>query len=229
MKKKAGRPKAGRSGLSKRVIIDTAMALVDEKGIEAFSMRQLASRLGVNPMAVYHHLKNKQAVLDELVKKAIDFSGFERDVLSGTSDYNWKKAVKIFSRYYLGLFRAHRDLLLYLTANPSSGMESVQSGNEILYSILRAGGLSPESIIKAADIIIDYLNGYALADSTGRIPDNEQRKFQLQQWLDDPKTADYPVLQEVLQSINGDIATDPELGLDCILAGIDSTLETESK
>jgi AcrR family transcriptional regulator len=48
--------------LSHERIVSTALALVDEKGLPALSMRRLATALGVDPMAIYYYLPNKAAL-----------------------------------------------------------------------------------------------------------------------------------------------------------------------
>jgi AcrR family transcriptional regulator len=227
MKKKAGRPKAGKSNLTKEAIVQAAFDIVHEKGIASLSMRQLATKLGVDAMAVYYHLKNKSAVLDELVNKTIDFSSFQPFDRVNRSTENWKATVKSFARFYLNLFKVHKDLMLYLIINPSSGQESIQTGNEILFSILQDSGLSPSNIIRITDVIVDYLNGYGLAEITGRIPSNDERISQYQKWLETPESDNYPVTKSIIQSAEGIIATDFNLGLDYILAGIDEAKITE--
>ncbi|GAB3995459.1 hypothetical protein GCM10029992_12750 [Glycomyces albus] len=57
-----------RPPLTRKRIIEAAVAIVDESGVERLTMRTLGERLGVDPMAVYHHLPNKAAVLDGVVE-----------------------------------------------------------------------------------------------------------------------------------------------------------------
>lgn len=57
-----------RGTLSREQIVAAALELVDEQGAEQLSMRRLGQRLGVDPMAIYHHLPNKSAVLDGIVE-----------------------------------------------------------------------------------------------------------------------------------------------------------------
>lgn len=57
-----------RGTLSREQITAAALDLVDEFGAEQLSMRRLGQRLGVDPMAIYHHLPNKSAVLDGVVE-----------------------------------------------------------------------------------------------------------------------------------------------------------------
>ncbi len=54
-------------GLSRDVLAATALEIVDGEGLAQLSMRRLAARLGVDPMAAYRHLPNKEALLDAVV------------------------------------------------------------------------------------------------------------------------------------------------------------------
>src|ERR1700726_3655273 len=58
---------ATRRPLSSARVLQAAVALADEAGLEAFSMRGLAQELGVVPMALYKHVANKDELLDGMV------------------------------------------------------------------------------------------------------------------------------------------------------------------
>lgn len=53
--------------LTRHQIVAAAIDLVDRDGLDAFSMRRLGAALGVDPMAVYHHVPNKAALFDAIV------------------------------------------------------------------------------------------------------------------------------------------------------------------
>lgn len=53
--------------LSRSQIVAAAIGLIDREGLDAFSMRRLGADLGVDPMAVYHHVPNKAALFDAIV------------------------------------------------------------------------------------------------------------------------------------------------------------------
>ena len=56
-----------RPPLSRDRVVAEAMALADERGLAALSMRALAGRLGVEAMSLYHHVAGKEALLDAMV------------------------------------------------------------------------------------------------------------------------------------------------------------------
>ena len=69
-------------------VLDAAVTMADEAGIEAVSMRNLAQRLGVVPMALYKHVANKEQLLDGLVDVVV------REIAPPDPALDWKGAVR---------------------------------------------------------------------------------------------------------------------------------------
>lgn len=67
-KPRRGRPPRGSEVLSRERVLEAALALVDEEGVEAISMRKIAGRLGVDPMSLYNHVDGKDAILDGIAE-----------------------------------------------------------------------------------------------------------------------------------------------------------------
>src|SRR5271167_3727180 len=49
--------------ISRRRVLETALAIIDEDGLEGLSIRRLAENLGVNGASLYHHFANKDEIL----------------------------------------------------------------------------------------------------------------------------------------------------------------------
>jgi len=79
---------ARRTPLSRERVLRTAVALADDAGIDAVSMRKLAQELGVVPMALYKHVANKDELLDGMVDIVIG----EMD--PPDPDLDWRSAVR---------------------------------------------------------------------------------------------------------------------------------------
>ena len=58
-----------RSALTRERIVELALEIIDEDGLEAMNMRRLAADAGVKPMSLYHHYPNKRAILDAVGEK----------------------------------------------------------------------------------------------------------------------------------------------------------------
>jgi len=59
-------PEAERTRLSKDVVVQRGLALADAEGLDALTIRRLATELGVTPMALYWHFRNKEELLAAL-------------------------------------------------------------------------------------------------------------------------------------------------------------------
>jgi AcrR family transcriptional regulator len=91
--------------LSKATVAERALRLADEEGLEAVTIRRLAKELGVTPMALYWHFKNK----DELLFGVVDhvFSRVRADRAAGDP---WQKQLRAIVETVIGVMRAHPSL-----------------------------------------------------------------------------------------------------------------------
>lgn len=74
--------------LNRQRVLHAGVALADEVGAEALSMRRLAEQLGVVPMALYKHVANKQELLDGMVDLLI------AEIAEPEAGLEWKQAVR---------------------------------------------------------------------------------------------------------------------------------------
>ena len=77
-----------RTPLNRARVLEAAVALADEVGLEALSMRRLAEALGVVPMALYKHVANKDELLDGMVDVVIG-------EIAPVAGAGWKDAVRL--------------------------------------------------------------------------------------------------------------------------------------
>jgi AcrR family transcriptional regulator len=217
---KIGRPKAGQEPLNRERILRAALRLVDEQGMEALSMRRLATELAVDPMAIYYHLPNKRAILAGLVARVFA----ELQVPSGQSG-TWQDRLWATARAYHDLAKAHPNLVLYLVTDRESAAVAALDLNEALYEALAAAGLSPQMIVRAADLIVDYVNGFVLAEVTG-LTEQASEWRDLSALLNEQPPDQFPTLRYIFGSLSGeDLAGGFEAGLNIILAGIAAIAE----
>lgn len=59
------------AGLDKRLILDASLELADAEGLGSVTMRKLSAKLGVTPMAIYHHVAGKEQLLDLVVDESL--------------------------------------------------------------------------------------------------------------------------------------------------------------
>ena len=219
MARRTGRPRAGEEALTRERIVEAALSLVDEQGMEALSMRQLAKELGVDPMAIYHHLPNKRALLSGLIEKA--FSGMRVPEPEDTGD--WRERVRRWACAFREVARAHPKLVPHLASYPEAASEATLESTEELYAAFEAAGMTPTQIVGAVGVVVDYLNGYALAEASGVLGEPDEQREMLEM-LDARPRGELPAMRRTLEALSGeDLETDFEFGLEVVLAGLEAT------
>lgn len=78
--------------LSRERVLAVAVDLADQEGLQAVTMRRLASALGVEAMSLYHHIAGKDALLDGLVETVVGQVHQATAALSGAED--WRSALR---------------------------------------------------------------------------------------------------------------------------------------
>jgi AcrR family transcriptional regulator len=128
---------ARRAPLNRDRVLRAAVALADEAGIEALSMRSLAQALDVVPMALYKHVANKEQLLDGMVEVIVG----EIDPPAAGTD--WQSAVRerVLSARRALLRHPWASRVIESRGNPTPVvLDYVNS----LIGMFRAGGLSAD-------------------------------------------------------------------------------------
>jgi TetR/AcrR family tetracycline transcriptional repressor len=162
--KRSGRPRAGQERLSREAILTAALRIVDDEGIDALTMRRLASTLEVNPMSLYHHLPNKAAVLAGLAE--LVFAELEQP--DPGDAVPWQEQLKDAARAYRNALRAHPNLALQVLSDTSAVSDVVVVTVEPYYRALDRAGLSPRQIFESVNTIVDFIHGFALGETAVR-------------------------------------------------------------
>ncbi len=218
MRRSTAAVRAGDEPLTRERILEAALMLVDEEGIEALSMRRLAKELGVDPMAIYHHLSNKRALLSALIKEV--FSGMRVMNLKGTGD--WRGRVRAWALAFREVARAHPKLVPQLASHPEAAAEATLESTEELYAAFEAAGMKPYQVVGAVGVVIDYLNGFALAEASGALGDPDEHRKMLE-LLDARPREELPAMRRTLEALpSEDLGTYFEFGLEVVLSGLEA-------
>ena len=143
-----------RPRLTREVIIQASLRIVDNEGLEAFSMRRLGAELKANPMAVYYHFPNKSALLDGLVEAVMSEIDLSIDLPGKPVDERLVVAIQEYRRVLL----KHPQALQVITARPINTQAAFRPV-ETLLAILVEGGFSVTDAINVVDILAAFVRG----------------------------------------------------------------------
>lgn len=130
--------------LDRAQVVDTALRLLDEVGLEGLTLRRIAAELDCKAPALYWHFANKQALLDELATEMI------RRMIAGseppTADTPWQHQLALTCRTLRRTLLGHRD-----GAKVFSGTRLTDTGHTDRFegqldSFVRAGFTLPEAV-----------------------------------------------------------------------------------
>jgi AcrR family transcriptional regulator len=123
----------------RRLILDQALALVDERGLAAMSMRAVAERVGLTSMALYPYVGGKDALLDGLVDLLnLELGSAYRADLAGIA---WHERLRALGRAVRALAHAHPGAFPLLLTRTSAG-GSTSWLTAALLGTLRDAGVS---------------------------------------------------------------------------------------
>lgn len=145
-----------RNTLSRERIVDTALALMDDEGLDAVTMPRLAQRLGVGTMSLYRHVDGKNDLINAVAELVL--SGVQ--VPAGAND-DWEGRV-------VGYLRALRDCALAhpalsrILADRGLTVGPVFDQLEQVHEILRAAGFSATDAVRTFYTLLTYVFGFVI-------------------------------------------------------------------
>jgi AcrR family transcriptional regulator len=156
-------------------ILDAAVALADERGLAAVSMRAVADRVGVTPMALYPHVGGKAALLDGMVGRLLSAAMREvvADAAAGSVPAasspagDWRARLTLFARAGREMTRRHPWSATLMFSRPSVTPDAVRVVDE-LYAALLAAGVPADQVPRVERLVSTFLLGYAASVAGGR-------------------------------------------------------------
>lgn len=197
--------------LTRERIVHEAIRLIDAEGAQVASMRKLAATLGVDPMAIYHHIPSRAVLLDEVAQTVLlelELPGAER---------GWRERIGDLCRAYRALAKSHPGVfpIVCLSRRWGAGDYRIY---EAFLAALAACGMGDRHIVSVASAFLGYAAGYALDELNGALGPLEARDRRDMRKLD---TGTYPMIHRLIDAIvQVDVDADFELGLDIMLNGL---------
>lgn len=159
-----------RHRLSTAVVVNEALALVDEVGIEGLSMRALSQRLGVDPMAIYRHVRNKDELLGAMCDAVVE--DVFADALAPQN--SWQEQLRHFAVRLRAALQRRPSLLPVMARAPVTAA-NIAVHHRGVEALVRQG-LPPEVATTAVVVVFSYVFGVAALElqAPADIDDHDQ-------------------------------------------------------
>ena len=225
----------GRRGLTRDAIVQRALEIGDEEGLEAVSVRRVASDLGVTPMALYRHVRDKNDLYNAMLDAV--FAGV--DLTAGIRPtMPWQQQVRRGLQNAVDLLTARPVTLPLQIAYQGPLTPTLARSLEASLGILLQAGFRPRDAVALARVLPIVLAGLLLLYREGRGGSTSQeerdrlRRHVELQMLDLPAD-EFPVMRSHARLIGETVFPDTDRWLrqaiDLIVAGLEATLDRQTK
>ncbi|QBD74775.1 TetR family transcriptional regulator [Ktedonosporobacter rubrisoli] len=152
MMAKAGEP------LTRQKVLEVALQLVDQEGLEGFSMRKLGAMLGVEAMALYHHFENKRALFDGIIEHLIIRAPYQEPSNATPREELWA-----FAHAFRDSLRAHPRMLPLVATSPLRTPTTLAILDRLLQTMQRAQVTGIQAIY-ALQCLVGFIIGHTLIE-----------------------------------------------------------------
>jgi TetR/AcrR family transcriptional regulator, tetracycline repressor protein len=199
-------------------VIEAALRVMDEEGLEAVSMRRVAREVGVEAMSLYHHVEDKEDLLDGICERVM----IEFDFPEPVDD--WTENCRRGARAWRNLLQAH-PAVMRLFAEQRGPVRSIDSmrPTEFALKILRSCGLTDRDTAQAFHAFGGYIQGFVMMELGSIAGGSDEEHVKMHAELAAALPGEFPTLEAVSRYF---AECDPdeqfEFGLDLLIRGLEA-------
>lgn len=186
-----------RVSLNRDHIAAVALRLIDEAGVDGFSMRKLGAALGADPMAAYRHFADQQDLFDAVA--ATMFS--ELDMASLPWQEPWRELMRAYTHRLRSTLRRHPNAVPVFATRPVRSESALETGGWLVEH-LQGAGFPAQVAAQLTQCLREYVLGHLLSSTIAAV------------------RADHDAAEDTAPADHFDI------GVDAMLAGFARHLET---
>ena len=153
IRKQAEQAMPARERLTRDRVVEAAMRIMDDEGLDAVTMRRVAREVGVEAMSLYHYVRDKEDLLDGMCAMVM------RDFRYPDEDRQWVEVARDGAREWRRVLREHPNVIALWAdrQRPMTELESLMPMEFALRVIGRAGIDEREGVL-----IFNVLGGYIM-------------------------------------------------------------------
>jgi AcrR family transcriptional regulator len=217
----------GRDGgpVSRSMILEAALRIIDRDGIDGLSMRHLSDEVGRDPTVLYRHVPSKAALLDGVAEIVLG------QLQVDTSDPDWAGQLRTVAHGFRRLALAHPNVVALLVTRPlATPLGQRPPGMlrplEDVLALLTSAGFSGLDALHIYRALFGYLHGHILTELQEVIERPEETDDVLRLGLHRLAVTEFPQVRALASALaNYDGAAELDRGLDLLLAGLAATLK----
>jgi AcrR family transcriptional regulator len=168
--------------IDRSAILEASLAIADARGLPAVTMQAVADRLGVTPMALYRHVKNKADLLDGVVERLLD------EVPEPAEDEPWELQLAGMGRALRATARRHPSVFPLLLQRPAT-TPAARRVRDRSHAALRAAGVAEHDVARVERLLSTMVLGFAASEASGRFTGHARKVID----------ADYDALEELIR------------------------------
>jgi TetR/AcrR family transcriptional regulator, tetracycline repressor protein len=201
--------------LTRKIVLEAALQLMDRDGPEGFNMRKLGATLGVEAMSLYNHIKNKEDLLDGLIEMLLLQTPYPQRPSVTPYIQLWD-----FAHAYRDVLRAH-PRVLSLVATRQLRTEPSLAILERLVATLHRADVKGVQALYAVNCFAGFIIGHTFLEVASlAFPATSQEENVMEIWERLPANR-YPILHAELPAFKQwDADHEFDFGLRVLLQGL---------
>ena len=205
-----------REPLTRERVVETALRLMDTEGLDAVTMRRIGRELGVEAMSLYHHVDDKEDILDGICERVMAEFEFPEPA------EEWEETCRRGARAWRRLLQAHPEVMR-LFADQRGPVRSPDSMRpmEFALRILRESGLSDRDTAQAFHAFGGYIQGFVIMEMGSIAGGTDERHLKMHEVLAAQLPGEFAALRSISPYFAECGADEQfEFGLDLLIAGL---------
>lgn len=212
-------PPRSEPALDQGQVVQAALDLLDEVGLDALSMRRLAERLNIKAASLYWHVRDKDHLLALLADAIV------APLQAPDPSLPWRERLEAMAEESRRVMLAHRDAARVLArSGPPTGPHRLRLVDEAFRTLIEAG-FSPEETAHAGHLLNDYVTLFVVEEANLAEQGQELGSADARRWLDTLPPGEYAGLRAVgdhLVSVDGNALF--RFGMEVLLDGLELRL-----
>jgi TetR/AcrR family transcriptional regulator, tetracycline repressor protein len=216
-----------RAPIEPEAVVRTGLQILDEKGLEHVTLREIASRLGVKAPALYWHFRDKQDLMDDMAQAILIDAGLDK-IQMPKDIGSWAEWLADAARSMRRALLSHREGGRVVAGATLFRARSLALLGLMAIRVTKEAGFDATQASLAVTTVFDYVWGYVIEEQAAFGPDPKEKSYE--QVMESMYQSDFGPQVKMLEAVIKEVERlTPEQrfdwGLEAIITGLKSALK----